>query len=519
MGPFFVVLSKPTTMSDLQYPSLQVSSSQPLQSLVTHGMLWAAFGTLASKFASLGAQLVLGWVLNKEDFALYAIAISWSTIILAMRNGGTQRLLIQQGSRYEECATVFFKIALLFNGVGFMLLVLAAPALSRLYESPELDMILWIIALSLPLHTAGMVFQAKLSSDLNFQKLTQLNIWSAVLRHGSMAFFALMGLGPISFVLPLIVIAVFETIGGWYLVGTWPPNRQLTWQITRDVLRDSRWIMLTTLAGILAINGDYLAVSLLQSKETLGVYYFGFQLTFSLAVLFTNGVEAVMMPTFSRLHDDQERQKVAFFKAAPVLMLGATLACFALFLGASPLVHGLWSGKWDSAIPVVQFLALSLPIKMVMPLCRSLLEGRGEWRLVSTLLLADGIGTVIAGGLGAWLGGVMAIAAIVSVYNLAFGLFFCGFIMRRIAGQTGGVFLPMLAIFAFGILSLLTTSLLPYIRSVDSSNLWQAIMLVIIYVVIYLSLTRLFLKDSLAEFISLVLRGVSGLGRVSRTNY
>ena len=83
-------------------------------------------------------------------------------------------------------------------------------------------------------------------------------------------------------------------------------------------------------------------------------------------------------------------------------MLGATLTCFALVPAAAAFVHTLWGGKWDNAIPVVQLLALSLPIKMVMPLCRSLMEGRGEWRLVSTLLLADGIGTVIAGGLGAW---------------------------------------------------------------------------------------------------------------------
>ena len=151
-----------------------------------------------------------------------------------------------------------------------------------------------------------------------------------------------MGFGPISFVLPLILIAVFETVAGWYVVGAWPPYRRLTWHAMRGVLRDSRWIMLTSLAGILVMNGDYLAISLLQTKETLGIYYFGFQLSFSLAALFTNGVEAVMMPAFSSLHNDQERQKVAFFKAARVLMLGATLACFALVLAANPLVHGLW---------------------------------------------------------------------------------------------------------------------------------------------------------------------------------
>lgn len=487
-----------------------------LGGLAATGMLWVSAGAVASKLASLGAQLVLGWVLSTEDFALYAIAISWSTIVLALRNAGTQRFLIQKGNNYGEFASVCFKIALLFNGIGFVLLALAAPALSHLYDSQSLTIIIWIIALSLPLNTASLIFQAKLSSEMQFQQLTRISIGSALLRHGSMVAFALMSLGPISFVLPLILIAVFETGVGWYVVGAWPPNRRLTWHLMRGVLRDSRWIMLTSLAGILIMNGDYLAISLLQTKETLGIYYFGFQLSFSLTVLFTNGVEAVMMPAFSRLRNDQERQKEAFFKAARVLMLGATLACFALILAANPLVHGLWGGKWDRAIPVIQLLALSLPIKLVMPLCRTLMEGRGEWRLVSILLLVDGIGTVIAGGVGAWLGGLIAIAAVISGYNLVFGLLFCGFVTKRIGGQIGNMFVPVLATFLFGILALSMTSFLTFAGAVDGSKFWQAIMLVAIYAVTYLGLARLFLKDSVKEVISLVLRGISDLGPVKR---
>src|SRR5712692_3850148 len=491
-------------------------SRTPLSGLAATGMLWVSVGTVASKLASLGAQLVLGWVLSTEDFALYAIAISWSTIVLALRHAGTQRFLIQKGSSYDEFASICFKIALLFNGIGFVLLALAAPGLSHLYESKSLNGIIWIIALSLPLNTASLIFQAKLSSELNFGKLTRINIWSALLRHGSMAAFALMGFGPISFVLPLIVIAGFETVAGWYMVGAWPPNRRLTWQAMRGVLQASRWVMLTSLAGILVMNGDYLAISLLQTKETLGIYYFGFQLSFSLAALFTNGVEAVMMPAFSRLHNDQERQKVAFFKAARVLMLGATLACFALVLAANPLIHGLWGGKWDSAIQVVQLLALSLPIKLVMPLCRTLMEGRGEWRLVSTLLLADGIGTVLAGGIGAWLGGVMTIAVVVSGYNLVFGLMFCGFVTKRIGGQLGDMFVPVLSTFAFGSLALILTAVLTHVASIDDTELWQALGLVAVYSMIYVCLIRRFLKDSVAEIVSLVRQQFPSLGLAKR---
>ena len=71
----------------------------------------------------------------------------------------------------------------------------------------------------------------------------------------------------------------------------------------------------------------------------------------------------------------------------------------------------------------------------------------------------------------------------------------------------------MLSAFAFGILALLVTVLVTYLGSVDSSNIWQAGMLVSIYVGIYLGLTRFFLKDSLTEATSLVLRGI---GRANR---
>lgn len=494
------------------------ASKQTLGGLAATGMVWATIGTIASKLASLGAQLVLGWVLSTEDFALYAIAISWSTIILALRNAGTQRFLIQKGSGgYDEFASICLKIALLFNGIGFVLLALAAPALSHLYESTSLNAIIWIIALSLPLNTASLIFQAKLTSDMSFGKLAHINIWSALIRHSSMAIFALIGLGPISFVLPLILIAIFETMAGWYTVGEWPPSRRLTWPALCGVLRDSRWVMLTSLAGILVMNGDYLAISLLQTKETLGIYYFGFQLSFSLAALFTNGVEAVMMPAFSRLHHDQERLKMAFFKATRILMLGATLACFALVLAATPLIHGLWGGKWDRAIPVVQLLALSLPVKLVVPLCRSLIEGRGEWKFVSQMLLADGIGTLIAGSLGAWLGGLMTIAAVVSGYNLVLGLMFCGVVAKRIGGSLGDMLIPMVSTFILGLVSLVAAEILTTVTSINDANIWHAVGLVILYAAVFGVLTKTFLNESVVEIITLIRHHLSGLRIAGRT--
>ena len=468
------------------------------------GMLWATLGTVTSKCASFGAQLALGWMLSTEDFGIYAVAIAWSTIVLSLRNGGTQRALIQLGVNAAEAAGLFFKIALAFNLVGGLTLAAAGPLLADFYDQQVLRPLLWVIALALPLNTAALIFQAQLSAAMDFRGVTIITTRSAILRHASSVVFAWLGFGPLCFVLPLIVIAVYETAAGWARNGRWATHKGLTWASFAEVFRSTRWIMLTSLANVLAINGDYLAISFFQDKSTLGLYYFGFQLSLSLAVLFTNGVESVMLPTFARLADDLTRQRQAFFRAIRVLTITTTLACFGLFLAAGPLVHWLWAGKWDKAVPVVQILTLSLPIRLLVPLCRSLMEGRGEWWLVAALLAVDATGTLVASALAAWLGGLATIAGAMSAYSLTFGLFMCWITARRLGGQLGEVFVPVVSALGCGITALLVATWGRTWESPDLTSVRHAVEIIVIYVAVYFGLTRLFMKNYLNEVLQLL---------------
>lgn len=472
------------------------------------------FGTVISKCASFSAQLALGWMLSTEDFGIYAIAIAWSTIVLSLRNGGTQRALIQQGLKAGDVAGLYFKVALIFNILGGLTLAAIAPVLAHFYDHPSLQPMIWIIALALPLNTAALVFQAQLSASMDFAGVIKITTCSAILRHGASIAFAWLGYGPLSFVLPLIVTALYETVAGWARAPGWFINPRITWQTFRDVFRNTRWIMLTSLANVLAINGDYLMISLFENQTLLGLYFFGFQMSLSLAVLFTSGVESVMLPTFARLAENEERQRQAFLKSIRTLMLAATLACYSLFLVAGPLVHWLWGGKWDNAIVVIQILTLSLPIRLMVPLCRTLIEGRGEWRLVSGLLSVDAMGTLIASSIGAWLGELTTIASVMSAYNLAFGVFMCGVVIYRIGGHLSELFVPILSTLGCGITALSVAWLGLSRGSSELSPLWQAMGILGTYTAIYLGLTRLFMNDHLLEVIHLLRSRIVALSRI-----
>lgn len=481
-------------------------SAKRLGSRITSGLFWSVLSIAVGKGASLIAQLILGWLLAKEDFALYAIAISWSTIVMALRNGGTQRLLIQKGTQYSDLAVMYLKFALLFNVVGFAILMAAAPILSGLYDSHSLRVMVWILGLSLPLSTAAMIFQAKLSADLEFAKVSRLIILSSLARHGSMVVFAWLGLGPLSFVLPLCVVALVETALGWYWARRWPPNRPLTWPSICGIFQDSRWVMLTALASALTINGDYLAISLLQSKELLGVYFFGYQLSLALVALVTSSLDTVMMPTFSSLGHETSRQTDLFVRGTRLLAVVSTFACFGLALAAPAAIHGLWGGKWDEAIPVVQILSLAMPVRLMIPLCRAMLEARGQWRLVSVLSISDGIGITMAGAVGALMGDLLIITLVITGYNLLSGLLYCNIVAKSLVTPLKSILMPLFSTLWIGIAAIAAGGTLLLWDRQNATGLWHAPIALTVYGGVYLALAKMFMGTCFVEIKTMLMR-------------
>lgn len=386
------------------------------------GSLWMAISAALGRSASFLAQIILGWYLSQEDFALYAIAISSATILSALKSGGSLQLLIQKGSEYQRVAQPLFKFALVFNVATMLLLGVTALVVARVYQQAELIGLFLVIAISLPLSTPAMVFRAKLAIDKRFGSLAKLGLISNVARQAAMAILAVLGFGPMSFVLPLLLVAVVETIVGWSYVKSWPPAGRLDKDRFSRFLRDSKWVMVGALAMGLSLQGDFLVIGFFEEAKDLGVYFFGYQLIFTLAVLFTSSLEAVLPPTFARLTNDDERLRQEFLRAVKGMMIIALPAGISLAFLSPALINLIWSGKWDSSIAVVQILSLGLPFWLLVNVTGSLLHAQGKWRARTMLLALYGLGGMVAVGVGAWAGSVAAIAAAACLYRTVFAL-------------------------------------------------------------------------------------------------
>ena len=410
-----------------------VATSSGLTSKAVSGASWIFASTIVGRAIAMLGQIGIGWLLTPSDFGVWALALSMSTAVMALRNGGTTQILVQRGAMFADDARFFLRYSLLFNTFAAAILIgLSTP---YLLKHNAVGVALLGIALSVPLATPAMLYRAKLTIDARFRPLAFINLGTATLWQVSVFVLACFGFGAASFACAPVLQSAFETLAGRLAAGRLPPQaspRPLSDYLA--LLRKSSWVMMSAAVLSLATTGDYFAVGMLTDMSTVGIYYFGFQTVVTLSMPMYNGLESVLPSMLIRLGDDPPRQLAALVRAMRTLVVIAVPLAIAFALAAPCIIHLLWHGKWDVAARPTQILAACVPAWLLVHSTRALLEARGHWRLRFGLLAVNGVGGISSAAIGTFFGGVDSIALTVSVFYVLFGL--SSVLALRTAGLT-----------------------------------------------------------------------------------
>lgn len=400
---------------------------------VGRGFSWLSLAFLAGKSLSFLAQLLLGYLLTNDEFGVFAIASSVATLAKVFHDGGLAYVLVQRGpDDYPRLAGPGFWIGVTFSTLAGTILALAAPVASWAYGDQRLTPMLLIIALSLPLAAPAQVPRAKLRMNLQFRELTLITVGSYALRHlGSIAL-AYLGFGAKSFVLPLLAVAVFESI------ACYVATREKLWRepprfaIWAEMLKSSLWAVAALFFSTFLLYGDYLVLGFYLSKGVLGQYFFGYQLTTQIASLMSVNLQHVLLPVLSRLANDAVRQASALVRTLRVLILVMSPLSLAIAVAIQPLESLLWREKWAAAVPLMQIFAAAAPLRLFSTIMHAVLMSRGRFQLVAWLTLIEGLALMSTAWIAFELAGsnLTGLAAYIAVGQVAFNLALSLILMR-----------------------------------------------------------------------------------------
>jgi Membrane protein involved in the export of O-antigen and teichoic acid len=406
-----------------QATTFPAARTRPLAGTALRGMAWMTWVVLVAKLSGFGAQWALGILLSPADFGVFALVTVTQNFIEGFRDIGASRILVQQGRHYDRLARPILKLSLAANAIAIFLLVGGAPAFAHYYSEPQLLWLIPISAIAIPWTTAAVVYKAKASRDLNYPLVGKIESAIPLIQNALMVLMAWLGFGVMSFVVPFALTACFQMIAYRRAVGPLPPGAQLNRALFWEIFHQSKWLMIGAYGMGLVLRGDYLVLGrLFDDKASLGIYYFGFQLAASLGVLFTSGLQNVLMPAFSALAEEPARMRRAFVRSCRMLLIVATLIA-GLFIAVCPeLLQLLWRGKWNAAALVAIAMAASLPFKLLAPVGTSMVEALGRWRRRTEMLLLDGVLVCVAAAIGAYQGGVTGAAVAIAIQRIVMGL-------------------------------------------------------------------------------------------------
>ncbi|MNG72665.1 colanic acid exporter [compost metagenome] len=353
--------------------SIDVSASRSLRKRALSAGSWNLVSLVASQVLRLGGNLIMARLLLPEMFGVMVIATTVSVLLHLLSDVGLRQNIIQS---HRGDDPLFLNTAWTVQIVrGFVLfaltLLLALCAwfaqLGNLwpegstYDAPELPLVLAVTGLSAiiwgfqstKIDVAVRTFQQK--------RVVLVDLGSQVIGLIAMLIIGYFTRSIWSLVIAGLAAALTGTVAGhWVLQG---PRNRLQWDATalKELIVFGRWILLSSMVGVLAMYGDRIWFGASMTAAELGVYSIAVLILGSVQTGLLKLVGSVALPAFSEAARDGDKPRLkALYMRFRLMVDLAMLFVGGVFLTASPLLIGwMYDDRYAGAGPVLAILSLS----------------------------------------------------------------------------------------------------------------------------------------------------------------
>jgi PST family polysaccharide transporter len=358
---------------------------------------------------------------------------------------------------------------------------MTAGLVADFYKEPQLVMVIRWLSVNFLFKALNSVQVAILSRKLAFKSLAIRSLIAMLIGSAVGMTMALLGYGVWSLVGQQLGIGLVEVIVLWS-VSDWRPGLNISAKHLRELFSFGINIVGLNALTFLNSHSDNLLIGYYLGDVALGYYTIAYRLLTVMTELLTKTINQVALPTFSRLQQEPERLRSAFYKATQLTSLIAFPAFIGVSVLAPDLVPVVFGSQWTPSIPVMQILSFIGILQAVSYFNSSVIlaMGKPSWNLainsLSTVVNVVGFVIVVR-----W--GIVAVAAT--------------FVIRA-------YLLSPLSLWAVN--KLLRLNLSTYLRQYAAPLGGSFVM------AIALLLTREFLSDSMSQPMLLVTYTVIGAG-------
>lgn len=352
-------------------------------------MTWKALQLGAGRVISLVRFLVLARLLAPDDFGLLAIATVALDLLLTITNFGMIPALIQRQDPEERHYHAAWTVQVVRGACIAAVVITAAPLIAGLFGDPRATGLIRLIALRPLLSAFVSIRVADLERNLDFRRLALIEVPAGVLQ--TVAAIALVPvLGVYAIIAGMLVGAALH-VAMSYVLAPYRPRVTLAREASAPLFRYGRWILATSLVGVLGDAAPRVVISRQLGTVELGLYYLAARL-----VALPNGVISVIIgsvsfPLHARLQEQRERA-VAAFQANVTALFASLIPVYVGLIALAPaLVRDVLGERWEGSVGALRILALGPMLGIVIDAVVPLLQGRGRPQGITAMMVIRSI--------------------------------------------------------------------------------------------------------------------------------
>lgn len=380
-----------------------------LRQKAAKGIVWSIIQKWGREAVSFLTFVILSRLLAPEAFGLVALASVFTVFVEVFLDQGFGAAIVQRADLEPEHLDTAFWITVL---TGILLTVggiAGSGWVATFFQEPGLAPVLSWLSVSLILSALSSTQIAILQRELAFKSLAARSLMATAAGGIVGVSMAFAGFGVWSLVAQILTNGLAGVIVLWR-ASEWRPGLNLSKKHYKELFTFGVSVAGNNILKVLVRRSDDFLIGYFLGSTLLGYYTIGYRLLLVVMRLVTGIINSVAFPTFSRLQQNPERMRRAFYNVTQY----TSLLAFPVFIGlaalAPELVPALFGEKWAPSIPVMQILALIGILQSVLFFNGSVMRASGKPSWEFGIMLLNAVCSVI-GFLVAVRWGIVAVAA------------------------------------------------------------------------------------------------------------
>ncbi|MDE8755034.1 lipopolysaccharide biosynthesis protein [Pectobacterium polaris] len=399
--------------------------------------------------SQLTGMLVFAKYLNPADFGIIAMTTVVVNFINIIRDIGTSASIIQRENVSHELKSSLFWLNTVIGSFLFFIMYAVSNKIALFFSSPDLNFILPLIAISLPINSCTSVHMALLERDSKFKIISIIEIFSSVLALISSIIAAMNNFGAYSIVIQMVVYSALSGIG-FVSVAKFVPKFIFSIKEVKSIFNFSYNLVSFNFINYFSRNLDQIIIGRFYSSDILGAYSLAYRIMLFPVQNITAVLSRSLFPIMSRVKGDKRKSAFEYTRILLIiLMIVPPLMVLVSFL-SKDVINGFLGSKWSLVPDIIFWLAPTAILQSLVSTTGTIFMSYGKPNVLFKISLFNCIIQVSSFVLGAF----FDIIVLAKFYFLANLIIFIPnmFISFKMSGVEVMTFLKKIAPILFSIL-------------------------------------------------------------------